>query len=102
VLGHRQAALLVNGVLVRGLDDLGIGQHDRAGLDVLAVDVEHDDALQHADLRRGEPDAGRLVHRLQHVIHQLAHLGIDRGDRLGLLLETRIGRGEDGPNGHDA
>ena len=80
----------------------GLAMKQRAGLDVLAVDVEHDDALQLADLRRGEADAGRGVHRLQHVVHQLAHLGIDRRDRLGLLLEARIGRGEDGQEGHGA
>ena len=67
---------------------------------VLAVDVEHDDALQRADLRRGEADAGRGVHRLQHVVHELAHLGVDRGDRQGLLLQARIGRGEDGQESH--
>ena len=58
------------------------------------------DPLQHADLRRRQADAGRGVHRLQHVVHQLAHLGVDRLDRLGLLLEARIGRREDGQEGH--
>ena len=102
MLGQRQAAFLVGHVLVGGLDDLGIGHQERAGLGVLAVDVEHDDALQYVDLRSGEADAGRRVHRLQHVVHELAHVGIDGGHGLGLLLEAWIGRGEDRLDGHGA
>ena len=100
VLGHRQAAFLVGHVLVGGFDDLGVGHQQRAGLDVLAVDVEHDHPLQDADLRRRQADAGRGVHRLQHLVHQATHVVVDRLDRLGLLLEARIGRREDGQKGH--
>src|SRR5471032_1365330 len=91
MLGQRQAAFLVGRVLVGGLDDLGIGHQERAGLGVLAVDVEHDDALQYVDLRGGQADTGSGVHRLQHVVHELAHVGVDGGHGLGLLLEARIG-----------
>jgi len=34
------------------------------------------------------------------LVHQLPHVGVDRLDWLGLLLEARIGRREDGQKGH--
>src|SRR5471032_3304284 len=102
MLGQRQAAFLVGRVLVGGLDDLGIGHQERASLGVLAVDVEHDDPLQHVDLRGGEADTGRRVHRLQHVVHELAHVGVDGGHGQGLFFEARIGRGDDRLESHGA
>ena len=59
--------------------------------------IDHDDALQHADLRRRKADARRLVHGFQHVVHQPAYRR-----RLSPpawpLSEARIGRDDDGRN----
>ena len=65
--GQREAALFV-APLARRLDDLGVEQHVRAGL---VVDVVDEEALLHTDLRRGEADARRVVHRLVHGVDEL-------------------------------
>ena len=62
--------------------------------------VEHDDAEHHADLRRGKPDARSLVHRLQHVVGEDAHLVVDDRDGLGLLAQLRLWNDEDRTEGH--
>ena len=64
--------------------------------------IDDDHPLRHPDLRRGQPDADRLVHRLQHVVHQPAHLVVDLGDGLRLELEARVGRGDDRKQSHVA
>src|SRR5690348_6924061 len=63
VLRHRQAAFLVGRVLVGGLDDLGIGHQDLAGLEIFPVDVEHDDAPELADL----PGASYIVSSMSSI-----------------------------------
>ena len=68
IFRDREAALLVGALLLRGPDDLRIDQHHRPALLVRSsATVDHDEALRHADLDRGETDAGRVVHRLEHV-----------------------------------
>ena len=57
-------------------------------------------ALVNVHLRRGQPHAGRRVHRLGHVADQLRMSGGDRRDRGCNLFETRIGVFEDGKQGH--
>ena len=49
----------------------------------------------HADLRSREPDAVGLVHRLRHVVAELANPGVDVADRLGLLLQAGVGPDDD-------
>ncbi len=92
------------------LDDLGVDEfHRLAGLmDVLAGDrvavaplgVDDDNLLMDADLHRGEADAVRGVHGFEHVIHQRTHLVGDRLHGSGFLLEARIGRDNEGEDGH--
>ena len=50
---------------------------------VLLGEVDGHDALRLAELDRGKPDAGRVVHGLEHLLDQLADGGVDLGDRLG-------------------
>ena len=52
------------------------------------------DAQRHADLRGGEPDAGRGIHRLEHV-------GDERADLVRDLFDGRRGGVQDGI-AHDA
>jgi len=49
----------------------------------------------HADLRCGETDAVRFVHALGQVVAQLADLGVDLADGLGLLLQAGVGPDQD-------
>ena len=66
------------------------------------LQVHHQQALGHADLDRGEADAGRVVHRLEHVGDQRAQLVVDLLDR-GRDLAEDAGRGpRDAQYGHGA
>ena len=47
--------------------------------------------LRHRDLNRGEPDPGRRVHRLQHIVDQPAHLGVDALERVRLCRNMGSG-----------
>ena len=57
----------------------------RAGL---VVDVVDEEPLLHADLRRREPDAGRVVHRLVHRVDELDQAAVDVGDGAAGRLST--------------
>ena len=71
-------------------DDLGIDEHQLL-LRVLALaQVDHRYALGHAHLRRGQPDALRGVHGLEHVGHQLAQFGVELGHRFAGLLTAPV------------
>ena len=59
------------------------------------LQVDDQQALGHADLDRGKADAGRRVHRLEHVGDQRAQLVVDLLDRRGDLAEARVGNFED-------
>ena len=62
---------------------------------VLLRQVHGDDALGHAHLNGGEPDAGGLVHGLEHVLDQLLHLRVDLLDRFGDEPQPLVGDDED-------
>ena len=94
--GQREAALFVRPLAGR-LDDLGVEHHVRAGV---VVDVVDEEALLHADLRRGEADAGRLVHRLVHRVDELGERAVDVGHRRGRPLEHGIAEEPDGVSRH--
>ncbi len=97
--GHRQAAFAVLARAAFEHADLRVDQHQR----LLAVlgDVHHDHAPVHVDLGRREPDAGRRVHGLEHVVDQLLHRRVDLFDRLGDGAQPRVGEFEDVQDGHD-
>ena len=48
-----------------------------------------------ADLDGGKPDAGRVVHGLEHVVDQLAEVGVDALDRLGNEPQPLVGKLDD-------
>ena len=86
--------------LLRTIEDLGV-DHDQRGLGRIVLGRVHDDqAPGDADLRRGEPDAGRLVHCGQHIVHEPAKLGVDALDRLRTLAQEPVGNGENRADGH--
>src|SRR6185312_1326986 len=65
VVGQRQAAFAVGRELGGAPQYLWIGELERGRLLALARGIDDDDATRHADLRRGEADAGRRIHGLQ-------------------------------------
>ena len=65
------------------------GSRDRLALRIFRIlrllQVDHQQADRHADLDRGEADAGRVVHRLEHVGDERLQLVVERLHRLGNL-----------------
>jgi hypothetical protein len=62
---------------------------------VLGLEIDRQHPQGHADLDRGEADAGGLVHRLEHVGDERLQLGVEAFDGRGDLLEQRIGNFDD-------
>ena len=60
-------AAFVPDLLTFGADDLGIDEGVQ-----LVVDLGHDDAQEHADLGRRQPDTGGVAHGIDHVVDQFA------------------------------
>src|SRR2546425_319815 len=59
------------------------------------VHVHRDHVEVHAHLRGREPDAVGVIHRLSHVVAQLADLRVDLAYGLGLLLQAGVGPDQD-------
>ena len=80
--GHREAALVVDPLaprlLITGLMSV------RGPV----ADVVDEEPLLHADLRRGQPEPGRVVHRGQHVVGEAGEPAVDLGDLGGTLLQA--------------
>src|SRR5687768_300469 len=85
---HAQTALFFELHSI-ALDELGVDEHEQVGGIAADRDVAHEDPFADANLRRGEPDAGRGVHGLNHVVHEGINLRCDLGDRLGGTMEHR-------------
>ena len=103
IFRDRQAALLVERALVGGGDDLRIDQEERVrlGLLVLALgDVDDREPPGDADLDGGEADAGRVVHGLQHVVHETAEIVVDALYRRAFQAQLAVGKGDDVELGH--
>ena len=96
--GHRDAAFLMLDHLGRCPDDLRIDIGPRA---VDRVEVEHHDPQRDADVRRGDPDPGRGVHRLEQVLRQVAQRAVEHGHGLRRKRKPGVGITDDGADGHD-
>ena len=95
MVGQGQAAFFPRRQFRAFGDDLGVDHRDRLPL-VLAGYVDDDDAQADIDLRRGEADSGRLVHRGEHARDQVAHrvvVGVGHGAGLG--FQGGVGRDQD-------
>src|SRR5712691_9649668 len=94
IFRDREAALLVGRLLRRRPHDLRIDEDLRALGLLFLGQVQGDDALGRADLDGGEPDPGRVVHGLEHVLDQLADAGVDLLHRLGDLPQPLVRQNE--------
>ena len=56
----------------------------------LAVVHEHEEPAQHSDLRRGEPDAVRLVHERGHSLDEALEVVVERLDLARLHPEHGV------------
>ena len=88
--GDRQAAFFQDDLSL-AVEQLGVRDEQRAVLPV----VEHEQLQRDPDLGSREPDAGRLVHRLDHVLREPAQRAIERLDGLGRLAKHRVSQDAD-------
>ncbi|MPL60715.1 hypothetical protein SDC9_06276 [bioreactor metagenome] len=96
LVGDREAAFLVDVGLFRGPGDFGVEHHHRCGGGRLVLDaIHHEEALEHADLRRGKADARGFIHCGKHVIGKFADLVVDGDDGVAMLLEPGVGMDQD-------
>ena len=98
--GEREAALGADR-LTGAHDDLRVDEDAQVARLVLGGDVDDEDAMGLADLRRREPHAGRRVHGLGHVVDELLEGRSHRGDGLRFVAEPRVGVVEDLANHGD-
>jgi hypothetical protein len=98
--GEREAALGADR-RAAAHDDLRVDEDAQIARLVLGGDVDDEDAMGLADLRRGEADAGRGVHGLGHVVDELLEGRSHRGDGLRFVAEPRVGVVEDLANHGD-
>jgi hypothetical protein len=121
-LGDREAALVIRQMLSRRIEDLRIDEDPRltlgglvrvmviamCGADfrlrvrVIGLKIDHQHAKRYADLDRRETDAGRVVHRLEHIGDERLELVIECLDGCGDLLQARVGYLDDLTNCHPA
>ena len=94
-VGQRQAAL--GAVLLLVAREV---QHRVDEVAERVVDVVDEHPQADADLRRGEPDAGRLEHRVDEVLDEGAQLLVEGGDRSGGGAQHGVAEQADGTQGH--
>jgi hypothetical protein len=105
LIGNRQAAFLVDAIVLGRIDDLRIDENARVadGFAVfifLFLKVNNEQALGHTDLHCGEANAGGSVHCFKHIGDERAHVIVNALNRRRNLAQERIGRLKDGKNGH--
>ena len=86
--GDGQAPFLVALQRVAGPGDLGVDEDLQLVMGLGDIDDHH--ALVHVDLRGRQPDAGRRVHGLGHVGHQLADSIVHNRDPLGNRMQPGV------------
>ena len=67
---------------------------------VLFRQVHHHDTFGDTDLDRRKPDAGSVVHGLEHVVCERPNAGVNALDRLGNEPEPLVRNFQDVPQRH--
>ena len=83
-------------VLALRRDDLRVDQD----VDLALLGLDDGDLERHADLRRRQPDAGRVAHRLDHVLHQRPDRIVEARDLACLVPQHRIAQRHDRADRH--
>jgi len=92
--GDGEAALQVS-ILTRRAHDAGVDE-----LVELALDLDDADRQRLSELGRGQPDPGRVAHRVGEVVKQLVKRLAEAVDRLAPEAQPRIAERHDRANGH--
>ena len=74
LVGDRQAALAVNRMFFRRVENFGIYENarirNRFAIFAGFLQIHYQETLRNANLDRRKADAGRCIHRLEHVIDE--------------------------------
>ena len=81
-------------------DDLRVGHFQRLRRLFIIAAIHDDNTAGDTDLRRSKTDPRRVIHCLEHVIHQLTDIRINSSNRLGLAAQHRVGQNDNRSNGH--
>ena len=95
--GQAQAAFLLELHAVAD-DELRVDHHDERRVIASDGDIHDEDSQRDADLRRGQADAGRRIHRLDEVVDQPIDVGRDLGDARGAVVQRLVAVFEDRAN----
>ena len=90
-LWKREAAFFVHRQLFRARYDLGIVMKTCGLAARLSGPSQSYHSFRPRRPDRGKADAGRVVHRLEHVIDELAYFAVDLFHRLGNGTQPRVG-----------
>jgi hypothetical protein len=63
--------------------------------------IRDEDPQAHTDLRRGQPDPRRRVHRFDHVVDELLDLRSDFRNRRGRLVKELFAVSKNGPDHYE-
>ncbi len=100
-VGNGQAAFLIDTGFLGTPCDFGV-DHDGGVLAcILSLAIHDEHAGENADLRRGQPDARRIIHSGQHVIGQPTQIVGDVSHRRAGLFQTRVGMDQDRSQAHE-
>ena len=72
----------------------------RFRIGIVGLQVDHEDALRHADLDRGEADTLGGIHRLEHVGDERLQFLVEAFDGIGNGLQPGVRHFEDFADGH--
>ena len=100
IFRDRKTPLLVVRLIVGRPEDLRVHEEHGRGRFVLLGEIHHHDAQGLGDLDGGEANARRVIHGLEHVIHQGADGIVHHFDSLGHEAQTWVGNADDGSQGH--
>lgn len=94
-VGDAEAAFAL-GMFTGGVDDFRVDE-DKLGVGIFFEgDVDDGDAPGDSDLRSGQADAVRGVHRFEHVVEESLQLRVEDGDLFRRLLQHRVAELNDG------
>ncbi len=82
-----EAALVGDLRVARPLDELRVDDGRRL---LLVARLEHEEPLEDADLRRGEPDSARVVHQLGHPLREPREVLVETVDLVRAQPQHRV------------
>jgi ribosomal protein S6--L-glutamate ligase len=100
LVGNGKAALLVDALLVPQGQDPRIDHGDGPVLLLVAGRIDDDQPAGYAHLDGGQPNAGRSIHRLEHIVGKAPQIIVDPFDGGRDLAQKRVRKCNNAKFGH--